>query len=180
MEFLGDLLGIGATAATGGLFGLLGSIIGAGAKYLQRRQEIAAEREERAHELKLMDMQIRVGRSETENELKIVEAQTDANVRQASYGIRETLGSSVHKWVNDVRSLFRPFLTIALWALTAAVLIFIVRAMGDKGPLAGYITPPDAVQLVKYTVYSIVFSASTATVWWFGDRALTPPNMMRR
>jgi len=34
--------------------------------------------------------------------------------------------------------------------------------------------------MTRYIVYSMVFSAATATVWWFGDRALTPPNMKAR
>ena len=38
MDFLGDLLGGAASVASGGLFGLFGSLIGVGAKYFQEKQ----------------------------------------------------------------------------------------------------------------------------------------------
>jgi len=36
------------------------------------------------------------------------------------------------------------------------------------------------VEIMTYIIYSVVFSCSTAIVWWFGDRALTPPGMKSR
>jgi hypothetical protein len=44
----------------------------------------------------------------------------------------------------------------------------------------GTFTPEQAKELLVYDVKSLVFSASTAVVWWFGDRAFAPPGMKNR
>jgi len=175
MGFLGDLLGLGANVASGGIFGLFGSLIGVGAKWLQAKQAAKAKAVEWQHEIKLLELQMEAGDRETENELAISRSEGSWMGLRDSY---HTIvpASAVPAWVNSVRSLFRPFITISLWLLVVVELRWMIN-----GTLEVWIS--DAQQFgvtIKYIIDSTVFSASTATVWWFGDRAFTPPGQKAR
>lgn len=171
-----DLIG---NAATGGVLGVVGSIIGGVTKYFQRKQEMEEAGRERAHELAMIEMQMKQGQSETENELKIIEAQVAGQMKAGSYdlGIKH---QGVSGWVNNIRSLFRPFLTLTLWVLSMAALLLVTWPLYSDGAGVVILTAAETVDLIRYVVQSIVFSASAATLWWFGDRALTPPGYRPR
>ena len=175
MGWLGDLLGLGANVASGGLFGLLGSLIGVGAKWLQAKQQAKAKAEEWKHEIKLLELQMEAGDRETENELAVSRSEGSWQGLSDSYHT-VVRSSAVPSWVNGIRALFRPILTISLWILVVIEL----RWMLD-GTLEVWIS--DAKMFgptVKYIIDSTVFSAATATTWWFGDRAFTPPGQKAR
>ena len=72
MEWLGELIGTGASVASGGLFGLLGSVVGVFAKYKQEQQRQAWEEKQQKYELELLNMQMKQRAQETEHELAIV------------------------------------------------------------------------------------------------------------
>ena len=57
-----------------------------------------------------------------------------------------------YAWVNAVRALTRPVLTLLLWLITWLV----------------FVASPEAEQ-VKI-VETSTFAATAATLWWFGDR----------
>ena len=82
---------------------------------------------------------------------------------------------NVHTWVNDIRGLFRPFLTVLLWVLAGLVFYQVI-----KGFLVDWIGKADTLELIRYMVYSVFFCASSATMLWFGDRALTPQGLKNR
>lgn len=172
MEYLIDAI---SGIASGGILGAVGALIGFAGKYFQEQQRQAWEEKKWDNEAVMLRLNMEARLAETENELKIVLGQADADQRVASYGLDMTTPGGVHKWVNDVRSLFRPFLTIFLWV----VALFIVWRMSDwVGD--GLVTVDASVGLIDYVIKSVIFSASTATVWWFGDRALSPPGMKGR
>ena len=172
MGFVMDLIG---GVASGGLFGLIGSIVGVGAKWLQERQRQDWQRETWNHEARLIDLNMQSRAAETENELKIVLGQADADQRVASYGLVMHDAGRVHRWVNDVRSLFRLFLTVFLWVIAGAILWMLGYWVS-----VGLITVDTSLDLIEYSVKSAIFAASTATVWWFGDRAMAPPGAKGR
>jgi len=177
MGFLGDLLGLGANVASGGLFGLLGSLIGVGAKWLQAKQAAKAKISEWQHEIKLLELQMEAGDRETENELAISRSEGSWKGLSDSYHNNAIIpASAVPAWANAIRSLFRPFLTISLWILVVIELSWMLN-----GTLEVWIS--DAKQFgitINYIIDSTVFSAATATTWWFGDRAFTPPGQKAR
>lgn len=172
MEFLGDLLG---NVATGGLFGFLGSIVSVGAQYMQRRQEIVAEREERSHELDLVRLQMEQGDRETENELRLQDAAMAGRIKEQSYNLQIT-SANVPSSVNAIRSLFRPFLTTALVVLAAWTFWQILHAVQGNGPLAAYFASAEAGTIVKSMVEQVFFLASAAVTWWFGERGMSASN----
>ena len=69
----------------------------------------------------------------------------------------------------------RSFVHELLWFLAGWVFYRVVTAA--EGVLREVLTAEDIAALIRYMVFSVFFCASTATVWWFGDRALTPPGM---
>jgi hypothetical protein len=76
-----------------------------------------------------------------------------------------------------VKDLFRPVLTAGLFVLSYVIFLDVIRR---NGVLAHVLSPDEALELIKYIVYSVVFSATTSGVWWFGDRAFSPPGMKNR
>ncbi len=181
MEFLGDLLGGVASVASGGIFGLLGSIVGVGAKWLQERQRQAWEEKKWGHETRMLELQMQARAAETEQELAIVSQQGAWDGLGASQRADAKLTGSVHTWVNDVRALFRPVLTAGLVALVYVMFRDLLDGLGtDQSILGAVLTEAEVKEVLRYVVYSMAFAASTAVTWWFGDRAFAPPSMKGR
>lgn len=126
------------------------------------------------HETKLLKLQMKARAAETEQELAIV----------SQRGAWDGLGTSiehdaaiktVHRWVNDCRALFRPVLTVLLaigagWVFSKVV----------GGELVEWLKEAEIADIIRYMIHTVFFTASTAVVWWFGDRAITPPGNKNR
>lgn len=160
--------------ASGGIFGMIGSIVGVAAKFFQERQRQAWEQKKWAHEEALIELQMKQKTAETEAEIALAGAEGSWRGLAESQRAEASIGHT-SQWVNNLRSMFRPFLTIFLW-VGAGVLIWMMA----RGVLNEFIDAGTANELISYTINSVVFAASTATVWWFGDRAFTPPGLKRR
>ena len=114
------------------------------------------------------------GSADTENELAIVAQSGSWSGLTESHRSDQAIGA-VHMFVNDVRALFRPFLTVALWVLAAWIFNEIVI-----GALTDWLRHAEIEDIIRYMVYTVFFCASSATMWWFGDRALSPPGMKNK
>lgn len=180
MEIIGSLLGAGASVASGGLFGLVGSLIGVGTKYLQQRQANAQKDKDWKHEIELRKLNMEATDRETENELAIAQSEGSWKGLEASYNTVIS-ASNVHTVVNDIRSLFRPILTLSLILLSALLFWWVWSGITEgKGNVLKIFDQGDIRDIIRYMIYSIFFSTSTAIVWWFGDRAMAPPGLTRR
>ena len=180
MEIIGSLLGAGASVASGGLFGLLGSLVGVGTKYLQQRQANAQRSKEWLHEIELRKLNMEAGDRETENELAIAQSEGSWRGLEASY---KTVipASQVHTVVNDLRALFRPLLTFSLIALSAVLFWWVWSGILEANPkVLAVFSESDIKDIIRYMIHTIFFSTSTAIVWWFGDRAMAPPGSKTR
>ena len=90
---------------------------------------------------------------ENERELEIVKTKAAGDARTASYNHDISLGlCSV--WVTDVLRLVRPILTFALIGIT--LVLYLKANPGGR----------DAIEI------SVIYLTSSATLWWFGDRAM--------
>lgn len=163
MVDLASALGAGAT---GGLFGILGQVgnraIGIWeAKEKRKDMVLAYAQEEKrwGQERALLELQMKAKAEETENEMAL------ADTRGSWDGLRASAGSEArapdsYRWVAAVRSLTRPFLTLET-QLVLLVLVFAVQGPARAG-------------LLQTVVDTAAFSASTALLWWFGERAQRP------
>ena len=148
---MGDLIGMAASAASGGLFGLAGTALGRVASFFERKQEHAQERARWQHESALLELQMRANAEETEAEIALAETAGSWRGLEASMKAEAAIGVS-YKWVDAVRGLTRPFLTLLLWVI-AGVIWFGADATGKNA-----------------IVETATFAATAATLWWFGDR----------
>lgn len=178
MDWITNLLG---SAATGGAFGLLGSAIGGVFKYFQTRQQQKFEEKKWGHELALIDKEHERGREEDEHELSVISQQGAWSGLTTSIEA-DSKTDNTYKWVNAIKALYRPVLTTGLVAISYLIFkdLSAMMATGGGSTLVGVFTPEQAKELLVYDINSLVFSASTAVVWWFGDRAFAPPGMKNR
>lgn len=155
-----ELIGIAASTASGGIFGVFGTALGRVARYFERRQDLAHERLRWAHESDLLRLQAAARHAETEAEAAIAESQARWRGLDASVTADATLAPS-YRWVNAVRGLTRPALTLLLWLITASVWL---AADGSE-----------QARIIE----TVTFAATAATLWWFGDRAAMRSDVSR-
>ena len=154
MDVLGTLVGTGASALGGGLFGLVGNVASKIIGIFEAKQQFAQKKEEWGHEERLLDMQVKAKAAETEQELAVTAASGSWSGLGESLKAETAIGST-YPWVNAVRALVRPALTLGLASFLCAA--FFALSPGDIDR--------------AYVADSLVFAAVTAIVWWFGDRA---------
>ncbi|MEE2527221.1 hypothetical protein V0U79_12685 [Hyphobacterium sp. HN65] len=160
-----DFLDIGATAVSGGVLGTLGTALGRVTGYFERRAEHHQERERWQHELQLEETRARhavdgaeLGQrsaQQTASYSALAESQRNAAVLESGY-----------PWVAAVRALVRPVLTPFLWLLYLIVFFSVMSGAADQ-----FLDDAAEAEFVGYFIANIAFTASAATLWWFGDRA---------
>ena len=149
---MSDLIGLSASAAGGGLFGLVGTALGRLAGYFERRQTLKHETRRWAHELDLLARQ-QDGAREAANA-----AHVQAEIDGSWDGLRASIDADSaiapsYLWVNAVRGLTRPFLTLLLWLIESSIWF--------GADTAG------RAEIIE----TATFAATAATLWWFGDRS---------
>lgn len=150
---MADLIGIAASAAGGGMFGILGTALGRLAGYYERKQTMAHEARKWQHEVQLLELQRQAVAAETEAELALEHAAGRWDGLQASLNADADIRAS-YPWVDAVRGLTRPMLTFLLWGIT--ILIW-------------FSADPEGRSSLTETAS---FAATAATLWWFGDRSV--------
>lgn len=148
---MAEMIGLAASAAGGGVFGLLGTALGRVAGYFERRQQQAHERARWSHETALLELQMQARAEETEAELALADARGSWAGLEASIRAEAAIAPS-YRWVDAVRGLTRPTLTVLLWAIAAGIWL-----------------GADAAGRAAITE-TATFAATAATLWWFGDR----------
>lgn len=177
MEFLTDLGGmIASGGGAGGILGLVGGITGAITKAWQRKMELAHQLKEWAHELKLIELQNQRAREEDEHEIREANVTGSWGALTASMESIQPIDPGSHPMVAAIRALFRPFLTVLLLVMAGWMFYLVVTVPEIRAAFPD----PLFIDLVRYIVFSVVFTAATAAVWWFADRALTPPQYKNR
>lgn len=141
---MADIIGLAASAAGGGVFGVLGSLIGRVAGLFEARQANTQERARWQHELEVESLR-------SSGALQLAQQEGRMEGLAASIAAEAAIGPTYH-WVSAVRALTRPVLTLLLWLITATV--FLGADMLAKS------------QIIETTT----FAATAATLWWFGDR----------
>ena len=149
---MADIAGLAASAAGGGLFGLVGTAIGRIAGMVEARQAQAHERARWRHDAEMQKLRIEADAAGQAAELQKTETSGAWAGLSASMAAEAAIGES-YRWVNAVRALTRPMLTVLLWGMTGAVFL-----KADAAGQAGIVD-------------TATFAATAATLWWFGDRA---------
>ncbi|TAE35080.1 MAG: hypothetical protein EAY65_00100 [Alphaproteobacteria bacterium] len=140
---------------------ILGVLAGGLGSWVSKIIGLYEKKQDYEHELKLHELQMRVRQHETERELAIAETQAYSAMREASYS-HDSATSTTSQWVNDVLRLVRPFLTLLLILLVWAIWISAQSSVNSHLWGAG---------IHQKIVEGVLFMASAAFAWWFGDRA---------
>jgi hypothetical protein len=149
---MSEIAGLAASAAGGGIFGLVGTLIGRAAGFFERRQEYAHERARWQHESQLITQQAQARISELAAEQHLADTSGAWTGLAASLEAEAAIGET-YPWVNAVRALTRPVLTLLLWLITG--LVFLAAAETARAGI----------------IETTTFAATAATLWWFGDRS---------
>jgi hypothetical protein len=145
-----ELLG---TVLTGGATGIIGSVIGKAFSFLDAWQEEKKADSEHGRTIELLELQNKLGAEESEREMEITQAKIDADSRVASYS-HDAVGGASSVWVTDCLRMVRPLLTFSLILLVG--ILYFKAAPGGRATIEA----------------SVIYMASSATLWWFGDRAM--------
>ena len=144
------------TALTGGATGILGSVLGKVFGFIDGWQEEKKAKNEHGRTMEMTRLQNELRSKEFESELAIVQAQQAGEARTASYQHDMSAGVG-YPFVAAILRLVRPLLTFALIGL----MLFIYIRISD-------LAQQEAI------IQSVIYMASTAVLWWFGDRAMRP------
>jgi hypothetical protein len=155
MDIFGNLLGAGASALSGGLFGLAGNVAAKLFGYFETEQSATHRQAEWNHEIELLKLQQAIRPESVEHDRAPASPSSDSmDILRDSIRADAALSGS-YSWVNAVRSLVRPTLTLGLTAFLGAAFFVMPESAAEK----------------SYVVDSLMFASVTAIVWWFGDRA---------
>ena len=149
----------------GGIFGIIGSGIKRVFAFKEREQthrhgmematvEEAKDNRRHGHEVKLHELNLQAAKVETEHELLVTTEAGSWAGMEASQNAEAVLAANFNgsKWVEDFRGATRPGQTFLLWLMVLIIFFFL---------------PQEGREQVMMT---ILFCASAATLWWFGDR----------
>ena len=142
-----------STALTGGVTGVVGSVIGKAFSFLDAWQEEKKATNEHERTVALLELQNKFGSEESEREMAIAQSKVDADSRMASYS-HDSMAGTGSLWVVDLLRLVRPVLTFSLIVLVG--MLYFSSDAGGKATIEA----------------SVIFMCSSAVLWWFGDRAL--------
>ncbi|AUR96005.1 TMhelix containing protein [Vibrio phage 1.215.B._10N.222.54.F7] len=169
MSWITDIF---TTAVSGGVTGLIGTVFSGVMLWRENANK-------RKHEIEMRRVDIEERKAEAELTMKQIEAETEATkisaelnafnssiqADRATYSSRGS-DSAVLLFVDAVRGLVRPVLTVALVIITSIVIFDVIEAAG------GYDTVIQAQSAELYAdlIHALIYMTTTAVLWWFGAR----------
>lgn len=182
MESLGDILGGIASAAGGGIFGIIGSVVTGIFRMKEKAADRQFEKDKWAQENRLFELEMERDHQRGEQEIAIAAQKGSWGALGESMLAEAELNKRLGGVTANIKALFRPILTVLLWGLSAFVVWSLIQALteadGDS-VLRAIMSEQEIAELLKYSIYTTLFSAATAATWWFADRALLPPSAKR-
>ena len=141
------LLSVGGGGLLGGILSL-GKLFG---KYKEKKLMLEHERAMFDKQTALMEQEARLAQIKGELDLEIEESRGDAVALQAAINAESALSAvkNLPWWVNALRTTTRPILTYLL-----VTIAFVLAMFHENNPWTN----------------EMIFLASTAVTFWFGDR----------
>jgi hypothetical protein len=141
---------------SGGVTGILGSVIGKVFNFVDMWAEEKKKDKDHIRTIELTRLNAELRADEMENELAIVEEEQAGAAKVAAYTMFQDVAVP-YPFVAAILRLIRPVLTIMLISIVWYI----------------FATTEDASQK-EMIIQSVIWMSSTATMFWFGDRALRP------
>lgn len=167
---IGEIIGAIGSAASGGLFGVIGAGISSFFKYKRLKQEQEFEARRWDHDMNMARLQMEAASQQGSWQGLVASHEADTGTGEHNY-----------KWVNAIKSLYRPILTTGLIIVTYLFFQDVLNGLANaESTMAKIFEGAELKEIMRYIVYSIVFSTATAIAWWFAERALQPPGYKNR
>lgn len=142
-----DLTSLLGNVASGGVLGLVGTLFSGVLSYFQAKQQHGFRMDE-------MQLEAQVSAAQAAGQVAVAREAGAAAAFTGSQAAEASIGAT-YPWVNAVRALTRPVLTLLYIVLTAII----------------FFTTADAT-MKQFVIENIVWTGSGCTVWWFGSRQL--------
>ena len=140
------------------MFSLLGSLLGFGTSFLPKVMDYFQDKQDKKHELQLMDKQLEQQIQIGNQKLDMVHVEADIRETEALLKSQTALTKSSSQWITDLAASVRPFITYLLFVEFMALTLLLA---------GGYI---------DNAMYSLIWSDEVVGVWaavisfWFGSR----------
>jgi len=144
------------------MLSLLGSVLGFGTSFLPKVMDFFQDKQDKKHELAIMEVQIRQQKEVAVQQLEMVNVEADIREIEA---IQKSVQNTDIKWIDGLRGSVRPVITYCFFALFIFVEISAYVSLTASG-----ISSLQAVQLVWSDEVMCLFAAVIS--FWFGGRAI--------
>jgi hypothetical protein len=140
------------------MFSLLGSLLGFGTSVIPLMMNYFQDKQDKKHELSLMDKQLEQQIQIGNQKLDMVHVEADIRETEALLKSQTALTKSSSQWITDLAASVRPFITYLLFAEFMALTLLLA---------GGYI---------DNEMYSLIWSDEVVGIWaavisfWFGSR----------
>jgi hypothetical protein len=140
------------------MFSLLGSLLGFGTSFLPKVMDYFQDKQDKKHELSLMDKQLEQQIQIGNQKLDMVHVEADIRETEALLKSQTALTKSSSQWITDLAASVRPFITYLLFVEFMALTLLLA---------GGYI---------DNAMYSLIWSDEVVGIWaavisfWFGSR----------
>ena len=144
------------------MLSLLGSLLGFGSSFLPKVMDFFQDKQDKKHELAIMEVQIRQQKELATQKLEMVNVEADIREIEA---IQKSVQNTGVRWIDGLRGSVRPVITYAFFGLFMFVEVSAYLAL-----TASCISALNAVQLVWDDQTQALFAAVIS--FWFGGRAI--------
>jgi len=144
------------------MLSLLGSLLGFGRSFLPKVMDYFQDRTDKAHELSVMEVQIRQQKELASQKLEMVSVEADVREIEA---LQKSMQPTGVPFVDGLRGSVRPVITYAFFALFVFVEVAAYLSLTSSG-----ISGLDAANAVWDEDTKALFAAVIA--FWFGGRAI--------
>tara|TARA_R110000850_G_scaffold133198_2_gene254310 strand:+ start:494 stop:940 length:447 start_codon:yes stop_codon:yes gene_type:complete len=140
------------------MISLIGSLLGFGTSFLPKVMEYFQDKQDKAHELQLMDKQLEQQIQIGNQKLDMVHVEADIRETEALLKSQTSLAKQSSQWITDLAASVRPFITYLLFIEFMALTLLLAFGYIDNA------------------MYSLVWSDEIVGIWaavisfWFGSR----------
>ena len=145
------------------MLSLLGSLLGFGTSFLPKVMDYFQDKQDKSHELKVMEVQIRQQKELASQKLEMINVEADVREIEA---LQKSMQPTGVAWVDGLRGSVRPVITYAFFGLFIFVEVSAYLALTASG-----VSGLDAVNAVWDEDTKALFAAVIA--FWFGGRAIS-------
>ena len=168
---LDAILGIASSSGLGAVVGLFGSYL---AKVEKRKSDILNNQ----HEKDMARIDLERDAAESAQALQMADKQIEQSQAEAEIASEVSAGeaftasqlmgnkSTGNGWVDKVRSLMRPVITVYLLGVTTYITYKLQLLLGGLSVLE----ISDLIKLYTHIINQVVFLTVTAVLWWLGSR----------